>query len=128
LAQAGYVLGDPADVAGTPWAFAEHVAASWGEWSVAQGVYVHGGSGWLSDRSAHYLAAGRPVVVQDTHAAVPTGAGLWTFDDVDSAAAALHDVVADPAGAAQAARDLAERRFGSDAVLSELCTRLGVAP
>ncbi len=128
LEQAGFVLRNPADAAGTPWAFAEHVAASWGEWSVAQGVYVHGCTGWLSDRSAHYLAAGRPVVVQDTNPRVPTGAGLRTFHDVASAATALDQVVADPVGASQAARDLAERRFGSDVVLSELCTRIGVAP
>lgn len=128
LVDAGFSLVEPAAVAGTPTAFAEHVRGSWGEWSVAQGVYVDGRTGWFSDRSAHYLASGRPVVVQDTGTALPGGEGLLMFTDVAGAAAAIRDVVAEPASHGCAARELAQQHLGSDMVLGRLCDQIGVAP
>jgi hypothetical protein len=128
LVEAGFELVDPAVVAGTPWAFADYVGGSWAEWSVAQGVYVHGRTGWVSDRSAHYLAAARPVVAQDTGSFLAGAEGWWTFEDPGGAAMAVKEVVADPVGACQAARALAERCFDSDLVLGGLCDRIGVSP
>lgn len=128
LLDSGFVLADPAVVARTPWTFADYVEGSLAEWSVAQGVYAHGRTGWVSDRSAHYLAAGRPVVAQDTCSFLAVGEGWWTFEDVAGAAQAVMEVAADPVAASQAARALAERCFDSDLVLGELCDRIGVAP
>jgi hypothetical protein len=128
LVASGFSLVDPAAVAGTPEEFAEHVLGSWGEWSVAQGVYVQGRTGWISDRSAHYLAAGRPVVVQDTGASLPDGDGFLTFCDLDGAAGALRRVVADPTAHSTAARELALQHLDSDVVLGRLCEQLGVSP
>jgi hypothetical protein len=127
LLDAGFVLRDPAVVAGSPDAFASYVSGSSGEWSVAQDVYASGRTGWVSDRSAHYLAAGRPVVVQDTRSFLPTGEGLLVFDDARGAADAVRRVERDPQGHAAAARSLAERHLDSDLVLATLCERLGVA-
>lgn len=127
LSAAGFSLVEPASVAATPEAFAAYVRGSWGEWSVAQGVYAQGRTGWISDRSAHYLAAGRPVVAQDTGALLPTGKGLLTFDDPAGAAAAIDEVVADPEAHAAAARDLARTHLDSDVVLGRLCEQIGVA-
>jgi hypothetical protein len=104
------------------------VRGSTGEWSVAQGVYVGLRTGWVSDRSAHYLAAGRPVVVQDTGAALPAGDGYLTFDDPTDAAKALSRVLDDPAAGAEAARAVAEEHLGAGRVLGDLCERIGVAP
>lgn len=128
LLDAGFLLSEPAAVAGTPDAFADFVRGSTGEWSVAQGVYVGLRTGWVSDRSAHYLAAGRPVVVQDTGAALPSGDGYLTFDEPADAAKALARVLDDPAGSAQAARAVAEEHLAAERVLGDLCERIGVAP
>jgi hypothetical protein len=128
LAGAGFALVDPAAVAGTPTAFRSFVQGSWGEWSVAQGVYVECRTGWVSDRSAHWLAAGRPVVVQDTGATVRADGGWSTFSDLPGAAAAIDGLLADPAGGAQAARAFAERELDAAVVLGGLCERIGVGP
>ncbi len=128
LEAAGYSVVDPASVAADPAAFADHVRGSWGEWSVAQGVYVEGRTGWFSDRSAHYLAAGRPVVVQDTGSTLPSGDGHLVFSDVVGAAAAIREVVADPVAHGAAARELAEQHLGADMVIGSLCERIGVSP
>jgi hypothetical protein len=85
-------------------------------------MYVQSASGWFSDRSACYLASGRPVVAQDTGvgAHVPTGAGLLLFGDTAEAEAALADVLAHYDHHAAAARALAEDHLDSDRVLAAL--------
>lgn len=128
LREAGFGLVSPAAVAGSPEDFAAYLRGSWGEWSVAQGAYVGLRTGWVSDRSAHYLAAGRPVVVQDTGAALPAGEGYLPFTDLDEAAARLDAVIADPARHGRAARALAEEHLDATRVLGNLCDRIGVTP
>ena len=75
-------------MAGDPFVFRDYVQQSGAEFSVAQGIYVETQSGWFSERSARYLAAGRPVVVQDTGFTkiIPTGEGILAFSTVDEAA------------------------------------------
>jgi glycosyltransferase involved in cell wall biosynthesis len=79
-------------------------------------------TGWFSCRSACYLAAGRPVVTQDTgwSAHLPTGRGLFAFDTLEEAAAALREVEAAPAAHSRAARELAEEHFDGRRVLGRL--------
>ena len=86
-------------------------------------------SGWFSDRSACYLASGRPVVAQDTGfgVALPNGEGLLAFGDVDEAAAAIESVLSRPAEHAAAARGIAEELLDSDRVLGRLLEALGAA-
>ena len=76
--------------------YRDYVQTSRGEWSVAKNGYVKGRPGWFSCRSACYLAAGRPVVVEDTGfgAVIPTGLGVLAFSSIDQAAAAIDDVEA----------------------------------
>ena len=126
----GWRLRDPAAVVADADAFRAYVRGSAGELSVANGAYVHTNSGWFSDRSVRYLAAGRPVVVQDTGFAAryPSGEGLFAFRDTAGAAAALEAVAADPAGHATAARALAEEHFDADKVLGRFAEQLGIAP
>src|SRR5438132_2545338 len=62
----GWRLVDPSDVCPDLDSLRSYTESSMGEWSVAKNGYVEGQSGWFSERSARYLAAGRPVVVQDT--------------------------------------------------------------
>jgi hypothetical protein len=95
---------------------------------VAKNVYVATRSGWFSCRSVCYLAAGRPVVVQDTGFTefLPAGRGLLAFDDVDGAARALDAVRADYAAHAAAARQIACDYFDSDMVLGAILARVGL--
>jgi hypothetical protein len=122
LREHGWRLVDPARVAATPDAYRRFVSGSKGELGLAKAGYVDSRCGWFSDRSACYLAAGRPVVAQDTGFArtLPTGAGLFAFQSAPEAADAIGLVCADYARQRDAARALAEEHLDSDIVLSRL--------
>jgi hypothetical protein len=122
LREAKWNLLDPAVVASNPDDYRRFVRASRGELSIAKSGYVRSHSGWFSDRSACYLAAGRPVVAQDTGfgRALPVGDGLLSFSTPEEAADALDKVAADPAHHAAAARDLATDFFDANVVLGAL--------
>jgi len=131
LAAHGWSLADPRAVAGTPEAFRDYVRGSLAECSAAQPLYAEVRSGWLGDRTAHYLASGRPALVQDTglaHSGLPVGEGLLTFSTLDEAAAGARAIAAEPERHGRAARALAERWLDSDDVLDALLAELGVAP
>jgi len=106
------------------------ICASRGEVSAAKHVYVAMRTGWFSCRSACYLAAGRPVVVQDTgfSSVLPTGAGLLPFSSLAEALSQLAEAAAHHPLHAAAARDLAVEHFGSDQVLSRLLDEAFAAP
>jgi hypothetical protein len=105
--------------------YREYITSSRGEWSVAKHGYVVGQPGWFSCRSACYLAAGRPVVVQDTGFAdvLPVGEGIVAFRTLDEAVDALADVESRYAHHSRAAREIAEEYFDSNRVLGELIDR-----
>ena len=126
LRAAGWKVVEPRDVASTPAAFAAYVRGSEAEFSVAQGAYVASRCGWFSDRTAAYLASGRPALVQDTGVgeALPVGEGLVTFADLAGAENGVRRLLADPSGHAEAARELARARLDSDLVLGRLLERL----
>jgi hypothetical protein len=92
------------------------------EWSVSKNGYVQGRSGWFSCRSSCYLAAGRPVVVQDTgfSKVIPTGKGILTFTTPDEAIAAVREVTGNLAQHSQAARECAAEFFDARVVLPRL--------
>lgn len=125
LTENGWRLVDPAVAAGTPEAFREYVSGSAAELSVAQGVYVDTQCGWFSDRSARYLAAGRPVIVQDTGFGrnLPVGEGLFAFRTPEDAIAAACEVVRDPAAHGRAARQIAREYFDARVVLGGFLER-----
>ena len=122
LRRSGWALLDPAVVAGTPEDYRAFVRTSAGELGIAKAGYVAARTGWFSDRSACYLAAGRPVVAQDTGwtAALPTGPGLHAYDDAAGAVAGLERVAADLTGASTAARELAREHLDARVVLGRL--------
>jgi hypothetical protein len=119
LASRGWSVVDGPTVSLTPGRYQDFLADSRGEVSTAKQIYVAMRSGWFSCRSACYLAAGRPVVVQDTgfSSLLPVGDGILSFTTVDQAADAIRAVEADYARHAKAARDVAEAHFDSDRVL-----------
>jgi hypothetical protein len=108
--------------------YQEFVQSSRAELSVAKNVYVATRSGWSSCRSVCYLAAGRPVVTQDTgfSEVVPTGKGLLAFSTTEEALDAVDAVESDYATHSSSARALAEEHFGSDVVLSQLLEEVGL--
>jgi hypothetical protein len=128
LAENGWTLVDPALVAGSLDDYRRYVQSSRGELMVAKGMYVDTQAGWFSDRSACYLASGRPVIAQDTglDGLYPVGEGLLTFSTLDEAAAAVEEVERDYERHSLAARRVAEQELDSDVVLGRLLQRLGV--
>jgi hypothetical protein len=127
LRRLGWSVVEPSLVAADPAAFRDYVRGSGAELSVAQGIYAETRSGWISDRTAHYLASGRPAVVQETGlpSAYRPEAGLLTFSDPAQAADAATQVVADYDRHASAARAYAESTFDSDLVLTRMLEALG---
>ncbi len=126
----GWALADPARVAGDPQAFRSYVQGSAAEVSVAQGVYVHAGTGWFGDRTVRYLASGRPALIQDTgfSAVLGPGPGAVPFVTMADAVSGATSILEDYDRHAAAARHLAEEHFASDVVLGRLCQEVGVAP
>ena len=109
LSEAGWRVVDAAAVSGDLDAYRRYVRSSKAEWSVAKNGYVTGETGWFSCRSACYLAAGRPVVVQDTgfRDVLPVGEGVLAFATPEEAADAVRAVEGDYARHSRAARELA---------------------
>jgi hypothetical protein len=124
----GWKLVPPREAAGTPASFRSYLQGSTAEFSVAQGVYVEGRTGWFSDRTAAYLASGRPALVQDTGIAekLPVGEGLLTFSTPEEAVVGARRLAVDPAGHSAAARQIAEQHLDSDRVLGDLLDAIGV--
>ena len=85
-------------------------------------------SGWFSERSALYLAGGRPVITQDTGFGkfVPTGEGLFAFNTVEEAEAAFEAVSTDYERHSRAARAIAEEFFRAETVLAKVLSDLGL--
>jgi hypothetical protein len=108
--------------------YRDYICASRGEFTVAKDQNVRLRSGWSSDRSACYLAAGRPVITQDTGFGkfLPTGAGLFSFRTMDDVLAAVETINADYPKHCRAARAVAEERFKAETVLAKLVRDLGL--
>ena len=109
-------------------AFVDYIARSAGEFSVCKNVFVATNSGWFSDRSAAYLAAGRPVVMQETgfSSHLPCGAGLFAVNTLDEAVDAINAIRGDSARHSAAARDIAKAHLDASVVLRPLLRELGV--
>jgi hypothetical protein len=129
LSANGWELLDPAQVAGTPALYRAFLQGSRAEFGIAKSGYVVSRCGWFSDRSACYLACGRPVLAQDTGFSnfLPTGDGLFAFHTLDEALAGIEALDSDYPRHARAARALAEEFFDSDRVLATLLDRIGGA-
>jgi hypothetical protein len=120
LAHRGWRVVDPAEVCPDLDSYRLYIEASKAEWSVAKNGYVQGQPGWFSCRSACYLAAGRPVAVQETgfSAVLPVGEGLLAFATVEEAVAAIKEIEANYPRHAKAARALAVEYFDAAKVLT----------
>ena len=122
LEEHGWRVVYPATVAADPDAFRRYVQSSWAEFSVAKGAYVETRSGWFSERTARYLASGRPALVQDTgfSRTLPVGEGLLAFRTLEDAVEGAARIGSDYESHRIAARRIAEEYFDSDTILARL--------
>lgn len=107
--------------------YRDYILGSRGEFTVAKDQNVRLRSGWFSDRSACYLAAGRPVITQDTGFGniLPCGDGLFAFKTMEDILAAFEAINSDYSRHCKAARAIAEEYFRAEAVLAKVIDDLG---
>jgi hypothetical protein len=123
LRAAGWSVRDAGEEVSTDVAtYRDYIRCSRGEFSAAKNAYVKTRSGWFSDRSVCYLAAGRPVVLQDTGFTdwLPAGRGVLAFATPAEAADCLERAARDYPAHCAAARELADRFFDYRVVLPRL--------
>jgi hypothetical protein len=122
----GWTITD-AGFSADPWKYREYICSSRGEFTVARDMHVRLKSGWFSERSACYLAAGRPVITQDTGfgTVLPTGEGLFAFQTMDDILTAFDAIESDYLRHCNAAREIAEEFFRAETVLAKMLADLG---
>ena len=109
-----------------PTAYHDYICTSLGEFTVAKDQYVRPKTGWFSDRSVCYLAAGRPVITQETGFSkfIPTGKGLFAFQTQEDILAAIDAIKSDYAGNCRAAREIATEYFSAEKVIETLMAKV----
>jgi hypothetical protein len=125
LERGGWRLVDAHRITRTPSTYQRYLSESRAEFGVAKHGYVTARCGWFSDRSAAYLASGRPVVTQDTGFSdfLPCGSGLLYYRTRGEAVAAIERLRNDYPAHCRDARSVAEECFDSRRVLAELLER-----
>jgi GT2 family glycosyltransferase len=125
----GWRVADAMAISGDIDIYRSYISGSQAEFTVAKEQNVALRSGWFSDRSATYLASGRPVVTQETGFSnvLPTGSGLYAFSTPEQAASAVEAIFTDYARARRDAGEIAREYFSSDVVLGEMLSAVGVS-
>jgi hypothetical protein len=126
--QQNWVLTNPLTVSQDIDDYHRYIDTSRGEFTVSKDVVARTRSGWFSDRSVCYLAAGKPVVTQETGFSkyIPTGRGLFSFSTADEVVAAFEAINSDYLTHARAAREIAREYFSAEKVLRHLLNDVGV--
>jgi hypothetical protein len=124
----GWTITDPYPISKTPEDYRDYITEARGEFSVEKDSYVRMKSGWFSDRTVCFLAAGRPCVVQDTGFGyrVPCGQGLLSWNSSVEAAEAMNQVGKDYAAHARAAERIAREYFDASVLLPDILDAAGV--
>jgi hypothetical protein len=121
----GWRFRSPRDLSVDYWLYHDYIQRSKGEFTVAKDQYVRLNTGWFSDRSVCYLAAGRPVIIQETGFSdnYGGGGGLFAFTSLAEVGAAVKAINADYRKHSRAARALAHEVFEAKTVLKSLLDR-----
>jgi hypothetical protein len=121
----GWRFRSPRDLSVDYWLYRDYIQRSKGEFTVAKDQYVRLNTGWFSDRSVCYLAAGRPVIIQETGFSdnYGGGGGLFAFTSLAEVGAAVKAINADYRKHSRAARALAHEVFEAKTVLKSLLDR-----
>ncbi len=124
----GWRFHSPLQMSVDYWLYRDYVRRSKGEFTVAKDQYVRLNTGWFSDRSACYLAAGRPVIIQQSGFTQHYGndGGLFAFSSIKEIVDAVKAINADYARHSRAARYIARDVFEAEKVLASLLGRAGV--
>jgi hypothetical protein len=124
----GWTQLDSVDISTDADRYRQYIQRSRGEFTVARDQYVRPRTGWFSDRSACYLAAGRPVITQETGFSkfIASGKGLFGFHTMDDVLAAVDSIESDYAGHCRAAKEIAAEYFAAEKVLAHLMSRAGL--
>jgi hypothetical protein len=122
----GWVLSDPEQLDDLA-AYRSFIGHSRAEFSIAHHGFVQFKTGWFSDRSARYLASGKPVLVQATGIEdyLPTGKGLLTFTTMEEAVAGIEAINKDYIAHCRAARAIAAEYCAADKVLPRMLEQMG---
>jgi hypothetical protein len=118
----GWDIVDPVPISADMQHYRDFIVTSRSEFTVAKDIYVRPNSGWFSDRSVCYLAAGRPVITQETGFSkfVETGRGLFPFSSLEEIREAVAQINADYAKQSVGAIEVAYEFFDADSVLRKL--------
>jgi hypothetical protein len=121
-------LADSIGVSTSVDSYRDYIRHSRGEFTVARDQYVRPKTGWFSDRTACYLAAGRPVITQETGFSKFYGhnKGLFGFHTMDDILTAIDAIQSDYAGSCRAAREVADEAFCAEKVVGSLMNRAGL--
>jgi hypothetical protein len=107
--------------------YRNYIRRSKGEFTVAKDQYVRLHSGWFSDRSACYLAAGRPVITQQTgFTNLYHGDGLFAFRTLPEIREAVREINRDYRKHSRGAFRLACEVFDAEKVLATLLERAAI--
>jgi len=130
LRQGGWGVADIDSISRDPWNYQAFIQRSKAEFGIAKAGYVETRSGWFSERSAAYLASGRPVLHQDTGFSdwLPCGKGIFAFRSPEDVIEAVSQVDADYEAHCRAARELAAEYFSTERVLPPLIEAAMTAP
>jgi hypothetical protein len=128
VTERGWSLVDPRPISATTSRYRDFIAHSGGEFTVAKDIYVQPNSGWFSDRSVCYLAAGRPVVTMRTGFSkfYPVGRGLFEYTTHEEALDAVDAITADYSLHSREARMIAREYFSADRVVGALLAACGL--
>ncbi len=128
LVQAGWLVRDALEFSLDVDSYRDYIGSSRAEFTVAKDQNVRFRSGWFSDRSATYLAAGKPVITQETAFTniLPAGAGLFAFGTMEEILSAVETINGDYPRQSRAAFEIANQCFRHDVVLGDLLRRVGI--
>ena len=118
----------PHDLSANYWSYRAYIRRSKGEFTVAKDQYVRLNTGWFSDRSACYLASGRPVITQETGFTRLYGGngGLFGFRKLSEIADAVSEIDSDYPRHSRAAHEISRAVFEAGKVLASLLDRAGI--
>jgi hypothetical protein len=124
----GWRFRSPHDLSVDYWLYRDYIRRSKGEFTVAKDQYIRLNTGWFSDRSACYLAAGRPVITQETGFTEHYGnkGGLFAYKSLSQITEAVKMINSDYAHHSRVAREIAHEVFEAEKVLASLLNRAGI--
>jgi hypothetical protein len=128
LVEYGWRQVDSMNISKSAARYRKYIQQSRGEFTVARDQYVRPRTGWFSDRSVCYLAAGRPVITQETGFSkfIRTGKGLFGFRTMEDILTAVDAIESDYEGNCRAAAEIAAEYFAADKVIGSLMRRAGL--